>query len=166
MSLSNVWFASDLHIGHTGIAKHRGFASIEEHDEEIIQNFSVIGKKDKLFILGDVVWGNKDLPRLKEIPGVKELIIGNHDGLMTKEYLKYFTKVHGFRKYKHFWLSHAPIHPQEIFRCRGNIHGHLHKGASTPPLDMPYYNVNVDYNKMLPTNFKWILDSFDEWENK
>ncbi|NIP43115.1 MAG: hypothetical protein GWO28_10505, partial [candidate division Zixibacteria bacterium] len=134
MALSNIWLASDLHLGHEGAAKHRGFDSISDHDEMIIDNFqSLICKRDKLFILGDVVWNNKSLKLLAEIPGTKELIIGNHDTLSTREYLKYFTKVHGFRGYKEFWLSHCPIHPQEIYRCRGNIHGHLHKGAATPP---------------------------------
>jgi calcineurin-like phosphoesterase family protein len=126
----------------------------------------VIGKKDKLFILGDAAFSNKALPLIGEINGTKELIIGNHDGLTTKAYLEYFTKVHGFRQYKGFWLSHAPIHPQEIYRCRGNIHGHIHNGAATPPLPYPYYNVNVDFNKMQPVNFDtieaWFKEKCDE----
>lgn len=152
---SNVWFTSDLHLGHPGTAlKHRGFHSVEEHDEHIIAELNrLVKKKEKLFILGDVVWSNKHLKLLDNIVCKnKELIIGNHDQLMTKEYLKHFTKVHGFRKFRNMWLSHCPIHPQEMYRCVANVHGHLHNGAATPPLPFPYINVNVDYNRFKPVN--------------
>jgi len=163
---SNVWFTSDLHLGHKNVAKMRGFDSIEEHDAVIIDNLQTIGKRDKIFILGDLVWHHKHLPVFDNIPGVKELIIGNHDTLSTKEYLKYFNKVHGFRGYKGFWLSHPPIHEQEIVRKRGNIHGHVHNGASTDKLPYPYYCVNVDFNDMKPVNFDTIMDWFKEQEHE
>ena len=167
MSNSNVWFTSDLHLGHKGVAYHRGYTTVEYHDSEILNNFQkLIGKRDKLFILGDVAWNNQSLPLIGEIPGVKELIVGNHDTYTTKEYLKYFNKVHGFRGYKGFWLSHPPIHEQEIYRKRGNIHGHIHKGAHTKPLPYPYFNVNVDFNDMKPVNLDTILDWFQEQEHE
>lgn len=166
MPLSNIWFTSDLHIGHGGAAHHRGFASQEEHDWTIITNLQrVVHKRDKLFILGDVVWNNRSLKLLSEIPGIKELIIGNHDTLSTPEYLRYFTKVHGFRSYREFWLSHCPIHPQEIYRKRGNIHGHLHNGAPTQNLGHPYFNVNTDYHNLCPVNLDTILHFFDHPED-
>lgn len=155
--MDNVWFTSDLHLGHPASAEIRGFYSVEEHDSTIIYNIkSLCGKKDKIFILGDVAWSQESIKLLNELPQTKELIIGNHDTMVTATYLKYFTKVHGFRQYKGFWLSHCPIHPQEIYRCTGNIHGHLHNGAATPPLCLPYFNVNVDYNNYHPVNFSII----------
>jgi len=164
---SNVWFTSDLHLGHIGSARHRGFTSVEEHDAAIITHMQmVIGKRDKLFILGDVCWNNQSLKLLGELPGVKELIIGNHDTLHTYEYLKYFNKIHGFRSYKNFWLSHCPIHPQEIYRHAGNIHGHIHKGAATQNLGYPYYNVNQDYNNFCPVNYDTIVHFFNEHKEK
>lgn len=160
MALSNIWFTSDLHLGHSGAAHHRGFNDVVEHDWTIITNLrSVVGKKDKLFILGDVCWNDHSLKLLEEIPGIKELIIGNHDTLQTKKYLKYFTKVHGFRGYREYWLSHCPIHPQEIFRTKGNIHGHIHNGAATTNIGYPYFNVNVDCNNMCPVN----MDTIDHF---
>jgi calcineurin-like phosphoesterase family protein len=159
--LSNIWFTSDLHLGHKGAASHRGFTSVVEHDWTIISNLnSVVRKRDKLFILGDVCWNNKSLLLLNDIPGIKELIIGNHDTLSTNEYLKYFTKVHGFRKYDKFWLSHCPIHPQELIRGRGNIHGHIHTGGMTGNLGHPYFNVNVDMNNMCPVNLDTIISFY------
>lgn len=35
------------------------------------------------------------------------------------------NKVYSLVKYKGFWLSHAPIHPEELRGCK-NIHGHCH----------------------------------------
>lgn len=46
--MSQVFITSDLHLGHKGIAAHRGFASTEEHDKTIIDNWnSVVNKKIK-----------------------------------------------------------------------------------------------------------------------
>ncbi len=161
--MGNVWLTSDLHLGHHAMAIHRGFDNVEDHDNTIICNLaSMMDRKSKLFILGDVTWHHKHLPRLAEIPGIKELIMGNHDALSTKEYLKYFNKVHGFRQYKKFWLSHCPIHPQEVLRCTGNIHGHLHNNIGFQPhLSLPYFNVNVDFNSYHPVNFDLIQEVFD-----
>jgi len=174
--MSNVWFTSDWHLGHPASARIRGFDTVEEHDATIINNIKTMcGKKDKLFILGDVAWNMNSIEQLEDLPQTKELIIGNHDTLNTQVYLKYFTKVHGFRKYKNFWLSHCPIHPQELFRCFGNIcghehmsdmygnvHGHLHNGAATPPLALPYFNVNVDFNDYKPINLDTIIEAYNE----
>lgn len=174
---NNVWFTSDLHLGHEAIAKHRGFTNVVEHDWAIIAQLqAMVRKREKLFILGDVVWNDASLKLLSEIPGTKELIIGNHDNLQTKKYLRYFTKVHGFRKYKNFWLSHCPIHPQEMYRATGNIHGHIHMGAcyrgagdeykdiaegkKDNSLGYPYFNVNIDMNGMAPVNLDTINHFF------
>lgn len=103
MSGGNVWFTSDLHLGHENIAILRGFKNADEHDAAIVENFNqLVGKRDKLFILGDVAWKKEKLKLLAKIPGVKELIIGNHDTFSTQSFLQYFNKVHGFRGYKGF----------------------------------------------------------------
>lgn len=158
-----VWMTSDLHLGHPMSAKLRGFNSVEEHDSTIIYNIKTLcGKRDKLFILGDVAWNMKSIEQLSELSQTKELIIGNHDILNTQVYLKYFTKVHGFRRYKNFWLSHCPIHPQEIYRCKGNIHGHIHNGGGTKELYKPYYCVNTDFHNFHPVRFETIEEIFND----
>ena len=161
LKMSNVWFSSDLHLGHRTMARLRGFNSPEEHDEHILSKLQVVGKKDKLFVLGDVAWKKEHLAQLKSTPGVKELIFGNHDKLHAREYLTIFQKLHGFRNYKNFWLSHCPILPQEIRRM-GNIHGHIHKTntITTQPEDQRYFNVNIDMNDMNIVNFDTILERF------
>ena len=167
---SDVWVSSDWHLRHENIAKHRGFSSIEEHDDTVINNINkVVSKRSKLFVLGDIAINKKALPILKRINCKNlELIFGNHDQANIYEYLKYFTKVHGFRSYKNFFLSHAPIHPQELYRCRGSIHGHIHSNSKSKPLPLPYFNVNVDAEGVdfKPVNFTTILNAFEEFENE
>lgn len=129
--MSKVFFISDLHFYHKNILKFSGDwrdgETVPEHDEFLVAKInSRVNKNDKLFILGDVVWRKEDLSIIKRLNGQKELIIGNHDEHPIEEYLKYFDKVHGFYKYKGFWLSHCPIHPDEL-RGGKNIHGHVHQ---------------------------------------
>lgn len=157
----SVFFTSDWHIGHTFAARHRGFSSLDEHDMTIIENTnSLVGKRDKLYILGDVCFAMNRMPlfhllKVREI----EMIFGNHDKFNVQVYLKYFNKIHGFYKYKGAFLSHCPIHPQELYRVSGNIHGHIHNNFRTKPLeDSRYFNVNVDLNGFKPVSFDTIKE--------
>ena len=54
----STYFISDLHLGHKGIlnfSPDRYGDSVYEHDEyQISQIYSTVGKRDILFILGDV----------------------------------------------------------------------------------------------------------------
>ena len=123
----NVWFCSDLHFGHKNIQKFRKFVSSEEHNRLSIVNDwnKLVHKKDVVYVLGDAAFTMETVDTFASLPGRKVLIRGNHDLLDTQVYLKYFDGVYGLLKYKEFWLSHAPIHPNEL-RCRVNLHGHVH----------------------------------------
>lgn len=142
----SVGFCSDLHLGSRTAARLRLFDSVEKHDAYIVSTLMMqCTKRSLLWILGDVASTEESLHLLHAIPGRKRLIIGNHDDLGFKTYLKYFDEVHGFMRYKQCWLSHCPIHPQEMIRVSLNIHGHIHRGGLTPPLPLPYLNVNWDF---------------------
>ena len=126
-----VFITSDTHFGHPAVAALRGFASCEEHDARIIEAWnSRVTKHDVVWHLGDVVWTQRALPTLAKLRGIKKLIIGNHDTIATKKYLRYFNKVYqGVRK-ETALLTHVPIHPdcfEEKRRWTINIHGHLHE---------------------------------------
>lgn len=159
--MGNVWFTSDLHIGHRNCAtKYRGFSTVEEHDQTLKENWiKHVGKRDKVFILGDIGEFKKPqgLEFYKDLPGYKHLIMGNHDNLPTKYYLEVFDKVDGIVKYNNWWLTHAPIHPFEL-RGRQNVHGHIH-GNHIP--DKMYFNVNVDVRDMRPVNIDEIVTTFN-----
>ena len=129
--MSEVFFISDLHLGHkniTGFAgKWRGnTTTVEEHDAYLLEQWNKqVGNRDTVWVLGDVAWNPESMSLLKEFNGNKKLILGNHDQMMMSEYMKYFNRIYGVVKYKNHWLSHTPIHPNEM-RGMNNIHGHVH----------------------------------------
>lgn len=127
--MSDVRMMGCLHLGHKSIAEHRGFNSIEAHDEYLIKNWnSIVKKRDITYILGDVTFENKDYYfKLNLLNGRKIVVLGNHDKYKDiPELLKYVDGVAGAIKYKGFMLTHVPIHPNEVLLYRGNIHAHLH----------------------------------------
>lgn len=132
----SVWFCSDLHFGHKNIQKFRHFVSSEEDNRNMIKAHwaHLVTKRDDVYVLGDACFTMETVEDFANLPGRKHLVRGNHDKLDTQAYLKYFEGVYGLVKYKEFWLSHAPIHPQEL-RGKYNLHGHVH-----------YHNVRPEFN--------------------
>lgn len=139
-----IFFISDLHIGHKNILNFspcRYGENINEHDRWIIAQWnSVVRPKDIVYCLGDVVFDINKIEMLNELNGQKMLVRGNHDKFPIEVYLKYFNNIYGMLGYKGFWLSHCPIHPDEL-RGKRNIHGHVHN-SSIP--DDRYINVCVE----------------------
>lgn len=163
-----VLFCSDLHLGHALAARNRGFNSIQAHDESIILALDkVCTKRTILWVLGDVAMSITSLHLLAEVPGKKILIRGNHDRFQFLVYTKYFDVVDGFVNYKGMWISHCPIHPQELFG-KINVHGHIHKNARSPELPLPYFNVNWDFwGRTLPLEeLKQARDKYQNENNK
>jgi calcineurin-like phosphoesterase family protein len=139
--MANVWFCSDLHFGHKNIQKYRKEISSEEHNRSVIKFEwnALVTKRDTVYVLGDACFTMDTIADFGELKGKKYLIRGNHDLLNTSVYLKYFEEVYGLLKYKEFWLSHAPIHPDEL-RGKRNLHGHTHYHRVGTPFN-PVYDV-------------------------
>lgn len=169
-----VYVISDIHSDDVNCnVKYRGFASEEAYQEVLFKKWEkIIDKRDKVFILGDVAKTLKGLEIYAQLPGYKHLVMGNHDLHPIAEYVKYFDKVSGFLKYKNCWLSHCPVHSQEIFG-RPNIHGHLHSNKNVTNIKTPdrvlkedgtidhrYFNANIDMNDYTPVPFETIHDYF------
>lgn len=160
--MSNVWFLGDLHAGHKNIHKFRTqFESEEEHFRTIRANYaSVVTKRDKVFFLGDTAFTMERLQDIKSWLGEKIEVLGNHSverELTTRDYLEVFDDVQGFMKYKEFWLSHAPIHPNEL-RGKTNLHGHTH--SATIPDDR-YFNCsleNINYRPISLHEIRQIIE--------
>lgn len=158
----SVYFCSDPHLGHKNILKYRPqFATIEDHDNAIFHQWQSLTKHDTLFILGDFLFDCANfqsyLERIAKLPCKIKLIMGNHDStlLYTQTIAANLTILPPLVNYKNFWLSHCPIHPQEMRDRKGNVHGHLHGSKIEDPL---YFNVNFDNN-----NFNLVsLDAIKE----
>lgn len=137
--MSIVRFIADLHLGHTNMASHRGFTSVEEHDEHIITQWNnVVNKRDVTYILGDVTMEKKSsYPLLDRLNGVKHVVLGNHDRRQDVPHLlQHVENVAGMVQYKGIMLTHAPIHPMELeYRFNKNIHGHIHDKVVMKMLD-------------------------------
>jgi calcineurin-like phosphoesterase family protein len=150
--MANVWFISDLHAGHKNIHKFRtGFESEESHYETIKRNYhKVVTKRDKVFFLGDVAFNKERLADISTWVGEqKVLICGNHDlenGIKMQDLCNTYTDVYSLLRYKELWLSHAPIHPNEL-RGKYNLHGHVHYSSVDDPR---YFNCCLENTNYAP----------------
>lgn len=155
--MSEIFFISDLHLGHKNIIDfsrdYRIGETIEDHDDWIVYQWnSVVKKNDMVWILGDVCFTKESLKNLSRMNGTKQLVRGNHDEFPTINYLDYFQNVYGLVKKYGFWLSHAPIHPEQL-RGHKNIHGHVHHNSIK---DDNYINVSVEVLKGIPLGLREI----------
>lgn len=152
--MSKTYFIGDLHYGYNGISdKFRTqFASDEEHHEVLHHNvMSCTNKRNQLFLLGDIAFKVEYFSFIKQyIDNFRavHIVLGNHDHISLGKFaVDHGAIVHGLTKKYGMWLSHCPIHPQERYRTKANIHGHLHNHVITKTVDGveipdPYY-VNV-----------------------
>ena len=160
--MSEVFFISDLHIGHKNIHKFRVFPkefSCEEDHREYIKKCwnDTISKRDVVWVLGDVIFKEELIPFLDQLKGSKRLILGNHD-LEARHYIGHADFVGGMARYKGFWLTHCPIHPQEL-RGHFNIHGHVH-GQTL--YDRRYFNACPENHGYSPISFDTIKATMEK----
>ena len=159
------FFIADTHFGHVNMLKfepeHRPYADIYEHDKAIVEAWNyVVGKKDRIWVLGDFAWGKGNLIRIAGYGGLngdKRLVLGNHDKIDIMEYVKFgFRKIYGVAYFENkFVLSHCPLHMVDNGRWSHNIHGHRH---SKPSPTKQHFGVSVEQAVMrfgIPRPFHW-----------
>lgn len=125
--MGDIFYTSDLHIGHKLVAGIRGFwyltenwapnsnpdtPDVKAHDEDIAENWDrVVKKDDVVYVLGDISinGGQHALDWIEQRPGTKHLIAGNHDPVhpqdrraskLQKHWLKYFESINPFLRRK------------------------------------------------------------------
>jgi len=160
----SVFFISDLHLGHDSVLKWRFkedgsvYDSVEEHDELLIDNWNhTVGKRDVVWVLGDVAFNDRGLRSLSRLVGIKHLVLGNHDRYLRTNHIKTFNKISGMVAYKNkYVLTHAPLHPRSVRpRFEYNIHGHTH---AQPSYGEEYRNVSVENIGGIPRTLEYILN--------
>lgn len=161
--MANHWFTSDLHLGHKNIHNFRTmFSSAEEHHEVILDNIlSKVTKRDKLTITGDVCFSEEWIKRLADTNLNIQIVLGNHDTdrhTDLRHWAKYFdlSCFHSLVKYKNYWLSHAPLHPDEL-RGKFNLHGHTHYSTIDDPR---YLNLCLEQHDYYPIDLNQIREHF------
>lgn len=151
---------ADTHFGHRRIlefeAKARPFATIEEHNEALVERWnSVVRPRDTVWHLGDVLFGKRTFWYLSRLNGTKKLVAGNHDQYPTQDYLQYFSRVVGAAEVRDCILTHIPVHPGQFSRFKFNIHGHLH----SKKLDDPrYICVSAEHTNLTPVPLDDLLN--------
>lgn len=159
--MSESYFSGCFHLGHKAILKYRPKIVFRgetiflennlQHDELIVDIInSKVTKRDALYAMGDICFSMESIHLLGKLKaGRRYLVMGNHDTCHISEYAKYFDDIYGLRRYKDFWLSHCPIHPDELYG-KFNIHSHLHTKNIK---DSRYVNVNMDMVGHIPVSF-------------
>ena len=169
---------SDTHFGHgghdgtEGILKFtdRGFATIQEHDDYIIETCNkTVSRKDRLIIVGDFAWTNHS-HYLNRLNGKKVLILGSHDKMSQLD-KQQFTEIHQLYNTKindHFFVfSHCAMRTWERKHYGSiNIHGHSH-GRMPPIPNIRQMDVSVDVLPgMAPLPIEYIIWRMDKIDYK
>ncbi len=170
--MNNIFFTADLHLGHKAIVNFasRNFKTIEEHDDCLIENYnSVVGRKDVVYILGDLAWNNHR-HYIHALNGKKVLVLGNHDKMSQFDY-SLFTEICYVKELKYnkqkIFLSHYP-HKSWNGSCHcskpnsnflGHLYGHSHGRMEE---DRIAFDVGVDVWKLRPIDIETVIKKF-EW---
>ena len=85
------WLTADQHFMHRNIMEFakRPFASIEDHDEALIDAWNAnVRERDEVWVVGDVFFSNDawEVRRMmRRLRGEKHLVLGNHDGTRARQ---------------------------------------------------------------------------------
>ncbi len=166
--MSEIFFASDHHLQHAklltfldanGCLLRPEFGDIEEHDEAIIENHNaIVGPKDTVYFLGDVVWKTnaKAREQLSRMQGKKYLMAGNHDDLPWL--MPFFEDMYLWKKFDDHKIiaSHVPLRSDELENRGGyQIHGHIHEKwilKDDRSMDERYFNVAMEQTGFMPVS--------------
>lgn len=184
--MSEIFFTSDTHFGHQPefLWKPRGFSSVEEMDEAIIENWNkVVKPTDIVYHLGDTMLNDNahGLECFKRLNGQIFLIYGNHDSDTRKNLL--FTELSGkmlggWYAYviKHgkqsIYLSHYPTLTANYSSDKHfsqnviNLHAHTHQKTNFLNPTNPFmYHVGLDSHSCTPVHIDEVItDIRQRWE--
>ena len=172
-----IYLSSDLHFGHDRgfIYEPRGFSSVQENDETIIERFnSIVRPEDDLYLLGAQMLGNNEhgLDCLRQLNGKLHILFGNHDTDTRKGLYFGLSNVvgvlgyAGMLKYKkwRFYLSHYPTitdnlndvsKPWEQVKC---LYGHTHQKTNFYNDNPLLYHVGVDSHNCYPVSIDQVIE--------
>lgn len=187
------WFTSDLHIGHILVAGIRGFSDVDSHDKHLAAQWdSRVKDDDQVWVLGDISAGGAKAQRnallwLKDRPGIKHLVAGNHDGIHPMhrdaykwhpQYLEVFASIAQTARRriygKEVLLSHFPYADDQAESHRHDqwklpdcgvpvLHGHTHlsEKSSVSTKDTLQIHVGVDAHGFGPVSIDQISEKLE-----
>lgn len=170
--MGEIFLTSDTHFCHNQefLYGPRGFSSVEEMNEAIIENWnSVVKPGDIVYHLGDIMLGDNEagINCIKQLNGQIFLIWGNHctdkrkDLLFMDDRIRYKMLGGWYAwqlKYKKFsiYLSHYPtltanFDNKHFSQHVINFHGHTHQTKNWINISNPFtYHVGLDSHNCTP----------------
>lgn len=165
---------SDTHFGHEYILKcdNAPFATIEEHDEAIIENWNskVKDRHKHVWHLGDFAFRNKKPIEwyTRRLFGQIHVVLGNHDGKGVEKNRSLFASVHDVKYLRidgqKMTLSH---YAQRTWRCASYgawmLYGHSH--GKLAPFGRSF-DVGTMVHNYTPLSFRDVGDIMADLEVK
>ena len=157
----SIFITSDTHFGHNRefLYGPRGFASISEHDEEIIKRWNeTVSPEDDVYILGDLMLNDNThgMECLKRLNGKLHIVRGNHDTDSRWELYATLPNVVEMANVirikvgkQRYYLSHYPtltgnLEKEHLSQLEINLFGHTHQQVEFYQ-DMPFmYHCGLD----------------------
>jgi calcineurin-like phosphoesterase family protein len=138
--MSNIWFTSDTHFGHSAILLHQSerlnaFECIEEMDAQLIDRINAVVKpSDELWHLGDFCWKASKAGHYRARLNVRKMFVcqGNHDANSLRNHVSGMRDMmcHKFTIRGKTFKIHMCHYPLLSWRALhyGSIHlyGHSH----------------------------------------
>jgi calcineurin-like phosphoesterase family protein len=164
--MSRVFLIADTHFNHTNILRHESqsrsrWNSVDQMNIDLVAIWnSIVNPDDRVYHLGDVAMNNKGLQFAAQLNGRKVLIRGNHDNEKLTKYVAIFDDIRATHEMDRVILSHIPVHENQKYRYRANIHGHLHSKRvldSLGDIDPWYISVSVEQINFTPILFEELM---------
>lgn len=154
----NLYVWSDMHFNHKNIILHakRDFDNMEDMGAQMLAAYlATISPEDVVIFGGDISMGHQDqisktLSDIKQLPGRKILIRGNHDKSdMTKllDTFEYVCAAFTFRTSDA--LIDCTHYPIPVLQGRINLHGHTHQHL----ISKHHINMSVEHTGYAPVLF-------------
>ena len=183
--MGEIFLTSDTHFMHSKsfLWKPRGFSSVEEMNEAIIERWNrTVPKNGITYLLGDTMLNDnaKGIECLKRLNGKIFLIFGNHETEARRNliFTECMHKVEGgwyalvIRHGKQsIYLSHYPTltanyDEKRFSQHMVNMHGHTHQQVNFLNPENPFmYHVGLDSHNCTPVHIEEALaDIRAQWD--
>lgn len=163
------YYISDLHLFHNNIINlaHRPFRDVSEMHEALKKNWKrVVKKNDMVYILGDLGLYHADeiSQFIRDLPGRKILITGNHDmkNLKNRNLREAFVQITPYAEIKDngrtVVLFHYPIEEWDgFYRGFYHLYGHVHDNDGELAKIDRRYNVSCDKTDFTPMTLDQLI---------